>query len=94
MINGDLYIIYPEKRQCCKCCKNPNSFCKITSRDWLKDSKYNGTETISGEEFNRWRMKQESDELVYYATMDEKQIPRRIDDTVYEIQDFIINSYD
>jgi hypothetical protein len=43
MINGDMYLIYPEKRQCCKCCKSPNSFCKINSRDWLKGFKYNGT---------------------------------------------------
>lgn len=47
------YLIFPERRVCCMCCDSAHG-CGILKRDWLKEAKYEGNETISGESFYKW----------------------------------------
>lgn len=45
-------------------------------RDFLKDSKFAGKDTISGQTFNKFI--DENKGLTYWSTTDNKQIPRKL----------------
>ena len=47
------WIVFPERRTCCMCCDAAHG-CGILSPGWLKEAKYEGQETLSGESFNKW----------------------------------------
>jgi len=48
VVNDNLYIIYPEKKQCCRCCSAAYG-CKVQPRNWLQNYTYVGTEVLSGQ---------------------------------------------
>ena len=59
---------FPAKRYCCYCCNSEHG-CGITRPDWLNEAKFNGTEKIDGEDFEKWEIKG-LQENYYYNSQD------------------------
>ena len=71
--DGWRYVLFPEESSCCKYC-NTTVGCGIISRDWLRNSTYQGQKTIQGRLCNGW-MKKGGEKNYYYATADSLQEP-------------------
>ena len=85
------YIVFPERRTCCMCCDAAHG-CGVLSPDWLKGSKFEGEETISGESFNKWSIVDGTFTDLYYSRKDEKNTPRRLV-TGQAVTDYMMFSY-
>ena len=79
VVGGKRYIIYPQIRRGCFCCDQSHG-CGILKRDWLSGAKYEGTENLSGEFFDKWSLADGNSTDYYYATTDSKQVPRRLNE--------------
>jgi hypothetical protein len=72
---GKRWIFFPLIRLCCECCDAAHG-CGILKRDWLSTANYIGKEELSGQIFDRWT--EPVTVTDYWATTDEKQIPRKL----------------
>lgn len=52
-VKGALYVNLPQKSKCCTCCTQADN-CALIRRDWLKDFKYVGEASLSGQTFYKW----------------------------------------
>lgn len=90
--NGTLYIMLPQSNQCCKCCTKQQG-CGITPRDWLKDYEYVGIVPMLGwAYYNAWTNYETPVNQTYYATPDERQVPKKMEYGSYGVN-FLVPSY-
>ncbi len=73
------------------CCTSAEG-CKITERDWLKDYQYAGARSLNWDVFDAWTQYDMPVNRTYFAAMDDKHTPRRMDYGSYGI-DFMVGSY-
>lgn len=85
------YILFPEKKSGCFCCDSAHG-CGILRPDWLSNATYMGTESILGQDFEKWSKLDGSDPDYYYSTPDANRIPRRLDEGDH-LLDYLMNTY-
>lgn len=76
---------------CCMCCTAAEG-CKITERDWLKEYVYAGRKSMNWDVYDAWTLYDMPVNRTYYASIDPKSIPRRMDFGTYGI-DFMVGTY-
>ena len=86
------YIIYPQRRQCCFCCDSAHG-CGILKTTWLDGANYMGMETIDGTAYDKWEKKGGEDNY-WWATTDNDQIPRRLQEGDSHVFDFVVSSFE
>ena len=84
------WIYFPLIGQCCLCCEKSNG-CGMLRQDWLRNTRYVGTEVISGQSFNKYV--DEESGIDYWTTTDSKQISRRLVEDGSVTKDFVLNTY-
>jgi hypothetical protein len=88
--DGLRFIYFPLLRQCCMCCDSAHG-CGFLKRDWLKNSKFAGTDIISGQTFNKFV--DTAGAVEYWSTTDKDQIPRKLIEDNERIKDWIMNTF-
>ena len=91
-IGGKRYLVFPEKKIGCFCCDSAHG-CGVLRPDWLNQATYIGTETLLGQDFDKWSKPDGGIMDYYWATTDSKQIPRRVDQGGSREYDYLMNTY-
>lgn len=52
-VAGKRYLVFPDKKMGCMCCTAAQG-CGVLKPNWLEGGKYEGKESLLGQEFNKW----------------------------------------
>mmetsp|Transcript_27181 Transcript_27181/g.48803 ORF Transcript_27181/g.48803 Transcript_27181/m.48803 type:complete len:218 (-) Transcript_27181:1527-2180(-) len=74
VVNGDRYIHYPEKNECCYCCSSEHG-CGIVKSTWLTNATFLGVEEHMGVQAYKWDQKGLQHNY-YYETISEDPLDR------------------
>jgi hypothetical protein len=92
IVGGNRYIIFPQLKKGCLCCTAAQG-CGILRRDWLNGAKYEGIEVLSGQGFDKWAKPDGDGTTWYFATTDQLQVPRRLNEANEHILEYLMNTY-
>jgi len=53
VVNGDRYLYYPERNECCYCCSADHG-CGILKPNWMDAATYLGVESFNGAPAHKW----------------------------------------
>lgn len=67
VVNGDRYLYYPKKNECCYCCSSQHG-CGIVKNTWLTGAQYIGIEEHNGVQTYKWNQKGGQDNF-YFETI-------------------------
>ena len=74
VVDGDRYLHYPEKNECCYCCSEEHG-CGMLFPTWLQDAEYIGEEEHMGVKSYKWN-KTGLQSNFYYETIAEDPLDR------------------
>jgi hypothetical protein len=67
IVNGDRYLHYPQKNECCYCCSSEHG-CGIVKSTWLTGAQFVGVEEHNGVQTYKWNQKGLQDNF-YFETI-------------------------
>jgi|LakMenEpi03Aug12_release.lakeMendotaPanAssembly.Ray.scaffolds.fasta_scaffold109558_1 hypothetical protein len=91
-VNNSRYIVFPQKKQCCFCCDSDHG-CGILKRNWLDGAKFVGTDKIIDTNYNKWSKDGDFGYNYFWVTADDKEIPRRLDESGTHITDYLVHTF-
>ncbi|KAL4473502.1 hypothetical protein ABPG74_022366 [Tetrahymena malaccensis] len=89
VVNGDRFLYYPERNDCCYCCSNEHG-CGVLKPTWLQNAIFEGETTFNGIPAYKWNQKGLQNNF-YYETIAENPLDRvmlQIDQQPNDIQNF------
>ncbi|EGR28688.1 hypothetical protein IMG5_170400 [Ichthyophthirius multifiliis] len=90
VVNGDRFLHYPQKNDCCYCCSNEHG-CGILKPDWLNGAQFLGQTEYQGQTVYKWNQKGLQDNF-YYETVAQNPTDRvmiSIDQVPNDLQEYI-----
>jgi hypothetical protein len=74
IVDGDRYLHYPQKNECCYCCSSEHG-CGIVKSTWLTGAQFVGVEEHNGVQTYKWNQKGLQDNF-YFETIADKPADR------------------
>jgi hypothetical protein len=89
VVNGDRYLYYPEKKECCYCCSAEHG-CGIVKNTWLTNATFIGIEEHNGQQAYKWNQRGGQDNFYYETIADDPadRIMIGLDQMPNDLQDF------
>lgn len=92
VVQNKRWIIFPQRKQCCFCCDSQHG-CGILKRNWLEGAEYQGIDRIIDTNYNKWSKDGDFTYNHFWTTIDNNQIPRRLDEGGEHITDYLVHTF-